>query len=71
MMGLAKAKSDLSVRERQVLEHMHRCLRNEDIANALDISKKTVEAHIRCIFLKLSAKNRTHAVLIALERGYF
>jgi len=60
----------LTARERQVLEHMGRGLRNADIANALDISIKTVEAHIRHIFLKLSAQNRTQAVLNAQERGF-
>ncbi len=60
----------LTARERQVLEHMGRGLRNADIANALDISIKTVEAHIRQIFLKLSAQNRTQAVLNAQERGF-
>ena len=49
----------LTARERQVLEYMGRGLRNADIANALDISNKTVGAHIRHIFLKLGAQNRT------------
>ena len=66
----AKAESNLTVREHQVLEQMHLCLRNEDIAVTLAISKKTVETHIRHIFLKLGARNRTQAVLKAQERGY-
>ncbi len=70
MEQLAKSGSDLTVRERQVLEQLHRCLRNGEIADSLEISKKTVETHIRHIFLKLGCKNRTQAVLYAQEQGY-
>ncbi len=70
MEQLARTGSDLTVRERQVLEKLHRCLRNGEIADSLEISMKTVETHIRHIFLKLGCKNRTQAVLFAQEQGY-
>ena len=70
MEQLTRSGGDLTVRERQVLEKLHRCLRNGEIADSLEISTKTVETHIRHIFLKLGCKNRTQAVLFAQEQGY-
>ncbi len=61
----------LTERELQVLDCIRRGLGNASIANNLKISPKTVEAHLRHIFLKLGARNRTQAVINALERGLF
>ena len=33
-------------------------------------SEKTVKRHIHEIILKLRARNRTHAVVIAIQKGY-
>ena len=59
----------LTERELQVLELIRQGLGNVNIASNLDISTKTVEAHLRHIFLKLRAQNRTQAVFKALEQG--
>ena len=42
---------------------------NKIIAGELNISEETVKAHMRSILAKLSANDRTHAVMIALKRG--
>jgi DNA-binding NarL/FixJ family response regulator len=40
------------------------------VADRLAISEDTVKGHVRNILSKLSAKDRTHAVTIALRRGF-
>lgn len=60
---------DLTAREAEVLEHMGQGLRNREIAESMGVSIKTVETHIEQVLLKLGAKNRTQAVLIALKAG--
>jgi DNA-binding NarL/FixJ family response regulator len=35
------------------------------------IAEDTVKGHVRSILSKLKANDRTHAVTIALHRGYF
>ena len=55
----------LTGRETEVLERLNRGLRNFDIAQALGVSEKTVEAHVRHIFMKLSVTSRSQAALKA------
>jgi len=62
-------RADLSAREREVLQHVARGLGNKEIAQAIGRSAETVKAHLESIFEKLSARDRTHAVTIALQRG--
>jgi DNA-binding NarL/FixJ family response regulator len=59
----------LSARELQVLELIRLGTRNKQIANQLSIAETTVNYHIKNIIFKLKANDRTHAVVIALERG--
>ncbi|MBV8442174.1 MAG: response regulator transcription factor [Hyphomicrobiales bacterium] len=42
---------------------------NKEIAALLSLSEETVKGHVRNILSKLGAKDRTHAVVIGLERG--
>jgi DNA-binding NarL/FixJ family response regulator len=42
---------------------------NKLIAVHLDITEDTAKAHVKSILSKLGAKDRTHAVTIALRRG--
>jgi DNA-binding CsgD family transcriptional regulator len=42
---------------------------NREIAESLNVSEGTVKAHMKSIISKLGAKDRTHAVLLALKRG--
>jgi len=52
----------LSTREREILDSLRRGMSNCDIAAALDISPFTVKNHLKRIFKKIGASNRTHAV---------
>ncbi len=70
-MSLAEVgrEEDLSVREREVLEHMFSGQINKDIALALGITEGTVRIHVSNILHKLGVSRRTEAVAIALKRG--
>jgi DNA-binding NarL/FixJ family response regulator len=57
----------LTNRERQILKLITQEVANNDIALSLNISKRTVEAHKKNIFLKLGAKNTIGLIKIALK----
>ncbi|MGG7645048.1 response regulator transcription factor [Rhodovulum sp. YNF3179] len=57
----------LTPKERDVLAGLCEGMSNKEISIQLDISLETVKMHVRNLMKKLGAKNRTHAVLIALE----
>jgi two-component system NarL family response regulator len=59
----------LSLRETQVLRLVATGLANREVAEHLSLTEETVKVHIRTILGKLSAKDRTHAVTIAIKRG--
>jgi len=59
---------ELSAREREVLARVALGETGPSIARDLHISISTVETHIRHCLAKLGARNRTHAVLLALKR---
>jgi DNA-binding NarL/FixJ family response regulator len=63
------ADDELTRREIQVLELIRDGNRNKEIADQLSISETTVNFHIRNLVDKLQAKDRTHAVIVALRRG--
>ncbi len=60
---------NLTVREREVLSYLLEGASNKEIARALDLQVVTVKLHVRGIFRKLGAKNRTQAALRARELG--
>jgi Response regulator containing a CheY-like receiver domain and an HTH DNA-binding domain len=60
-------RRELSERERQVILAASCGLTNEEIGVALGISINTILTHLKRINEKLAAKNRTHAVAIALR----
>jgi DNA-binding NarL/FixJ family response regulator len=60
---------ELTTRELQVLRLIRDGYRNKQIADQLSISETTVNFHIKNLVDKLQAKDRTHAVTIALRRG--
>ncbi len=59
----------LSPREREVLALVAIGETGQTIAAELRISPATVETYIRNCLAKLGAKNRPHAVVLALKRG--
>ena len=60
----------LSERETEVLRLATRGLSNQDIANELSLSLRTVQAHLGHIFNKLQVSSRTEAVVRALKEGW-
>jgi DNA-binding NarL/FixJ family response regulator len=59
---------ELTLRELDVLELMHQGLRNQEIAEHLSLSTRTIEVHVGNIIEKLGADSRTEAVRIAIEK---
>jgi LuxR family maltose regulon positive regulatory protein len=59
----------LSAREREVLRLIAAGLSNQDIADKLVISIRTVKKHIENIYAKIDAKSRTQAIAKARELG--
>jgi DNA-binding NarL/FixJ family response regulator len=59
---------ELTMRELDVLELMHQGLRNQEIAEHLSLSTRTIEVHVGNIIEKLGADSRTEAVRIAIEK---
>ena len=63
-------KDRLSVREVEVLRSVSAGCSNKAVADQLCISEETVKGHMKSIMAKLQANDRTHAVLIAMKRGF-
>jgi DNA-binding NarL/FixJ family response regulator len=61
---------DLSAREIEVLRSAAAGNSNKIIADELRISEDTVKSHMKRVMAKLRASDRTHAVMIALKRGF-
>lgn len=60
----------LSARELEVLRHAASGMRNKEIARAVGVSDRTVQAHFAHIFTKLGVASRTEAVVRCLHRGW-
>lgn len=65
----APANEPLTERELQVLRWVAVGLSNQEIAEKLVISERTVGAHISRILDKMGAANRTQAALMAIRQG--
>ena len=62
-------KAALSPRECQVLLEAARGKTAEETGHRLQISKRTVEAHVRHARAKLKARSLTHAVVLAIKKS--
>lgn len=60
----------LTLRELSVLRLVAEGKSNRGIALALSISEDTVKARMKSLMAKLDAEDRTHAVTIAIRRGF-
>ncbi len=65
-----RVNESLTDREIETLELAARGKSNKEIADSLDVSVHTVEAHLGRIFNKLGVSSRTEAVIIALKKGW-
>ncbi|MGA9671108.1 MAG: response regulator transcription factor [Terracidiphilus sp.] len=63
-------EEDLTLRELDVLKLIRDGYRNKQIADHLSIAETTVNFHIKNLVDKLGANDRTHAVTIAIRRGF-
>ena len=59
----------LSGREREIIQLLADGLTGEEVAAQLFLSSETVKTHIRNATTKLEARNRVHAIAIALRDG--
>jgi two-component system, NarL family, response regulator LiaR len=59
----------LTPREREVLELIGRGFSNKRIARELEVSEKTVKAHVGHVFAKLGVTDRTQAAVVAVRAG--
>ena len=65
LINLSSEKLDiLSPREMEILELISHSMTNEEIADKLFLSPKTVKTHIRNIFAKAEIRNRVEAALL-------
>jgi DNA-binding NarL/FixJ family response regulator len=62
---------ELSDREIELLKQVAAGCSNKAASERMLICEDTVKGHMRNILSKLNANDRTHAVTIALRRGYF
>src|SRR5262245_33367695 len=69
--GIESARSAkelaLSVRERQVLDHLSQGLTNKEIAALLGLHVKTIKFYLSALFKKLNVTNRVQAMKTARE----
>lgn len=64
------AGAQLTPRELEVLKLLCRGMANKEIARDLDLQEPTVKLHVKTLYRKIDAKNRTHAAMIAKEAGF-
>jgi DNA-binding NarL/FixJ family response regulator len=60
---------NLSPREREIMHLMAEGGTAPDIGASIGVSVETVRTHVRNVIRKLEARNRVHAIAIALQRG--
>jgi DNA-binding NarL/FixJ family response regulator len=69
-LGEHSLEDALTEREIEVLKMVASGTSNKVIASELALAEPTVKSHLKNIFQKLGANDRTHAVTIAIRRGY-
>ncbi len=61
----------LTERETEVLRLLCEGLANKEIARRIDLQEVTVKLHVKTLYRKIGARNRTHAAMLAKEAGLF
>lgn len=64
------AADDLTTREVEILRLVAAGNSNKAVGERLSISEDTVKSHMKNVMEKLAANDRTHAVSIAMKRGF-
>lgn len=67
--GPVTEEADLTPREREVLGHIGKGLRNQEVASLLGIGTNTVAAHIKAVYAKLGISSRAEAAWHATKLG--
>lgn len=65
----AETSSPLTPREQEILQLITAGKSTQEIADAFYITPGTVRVHIHAVLQKLEARDRTQAVLLALQKG--
>lgn len=60
----------ITERELEVLKLAAKGMSNKDIASRLNLSIRTVQAHLSAVFSKMQVSSRTEAVVQALQKGW-
>ncbi len=68
-LALRVSGQELTAREVSVLERIVAGRANKEIADDLHISEATVKSHVNNLLGKLGVGDRTHAAVVALQRG--
>ncbi len=68
--GPVSQPNDLSEREMEVLKLAAKGMNNQDIADRLYLSRRTVQSHMAKIFHKMNVGSRTEATIQAFGRGW-
>lgn len=69
--GQRDAENPLTGREHEVLRLAARGMANKQIGATLDVSVRTVQAHLGHVFRKLNVGSRTEAILHGFRAGWF
>ncbi|HPR33106.1 MAG TPA: response regulator transcription factor [Prolixibacteraceae bacterium] len=64
-----ESKNELTERESEILYHICKGMSNQEIADALFLSKRTVDKHRENILFKTNAKNTAQLVMYAIKNG--
>ena len=67
--GSGSANISLSTREIEIIELVAEGLTNQEIAERLTISKRTVDNHVSNVFTKTRSKNRVALLNWAMDHG--
>ena len=67
--GTGSMNASLSARELEIIELVAEGLTNQEIAERLTISKRTVDTHVSNVFTKTGSKNRVALLNWAMDHG--
>ncbi len=62
-------RSEVTNREREILALVAQGYSNKMVAEAFDLKTTTIKNHMTSIMRKLTARDRTNAVILGIEKG--